>query len=59
MKNFRNVDFFSLIMMNVNWLSKNAELFKTEWIELNAVDIILKTAKEHDDCKLAAYMAFF
>ena len=56
--NFQNEEIFSKIVTNINLLSKNADLYKYEWNELNAVETILKVSKIYSPFKLIAYLTF-
>jgi hypothetical protein len=55
---FNKTDCYVTIIMNINWLSKNAEMYKTEWNELHAAETLLKAAKTYANGKINAYMAF-
>jgi hypothetical protein len=55
---FQNEDTFTRVGANINWLSKNADLYKSEWNELNAVDTLLKVSRNYRMSKLVAYMTF-
>jgi hypothetical protein len=56
-QSFHQESFFNTLIMNVNWLSKDADQFKNEWLEMDAVNILLQTTN-YPICKLPGYMAF-
>jgi hypothetical protein len=56
-ESFHHQGSFDTIIMNINWLSKDADQFKNEWLELNAVDILLPISRDYPICKLPGYMA--
>jgi hypothetical protein len=55
---FNKMDCYVTIIMNINWLSKNAEMYKQEWNELHAAETLLRVAKTYSNGKINAYMAF-
>ena len=57
-KNFQNSEIYSRIVANINWLSKNADLYKSEWNELNASEVLLKVSRNVPSAKAIAYMTF-
>ena len=55
---FKYDEFYDRIVANINWLSQNADLYKSEWNELNAAEVLLKISRNIPTCKCVAYMTF-
>jgi hypothetical protein len=55
MQTFYGRRYIEFILMNINQLSKDADLYRSEWIELQAVDIFLKVAENNPYCKIHCY----
>lgn len=51
-ESFHHQTSFDVLIMNINWLSKDADQFKNEWLELNAANVILPIARNYPICKL-------
>ena len=56
--NFQNNEVYGRIVANLNWLSKNADLYKSEWNDLNSAGVLLKVSRNIPSSKAIAYMAF-
>ena len=46
-----------MFVFNLNWLSKIAEAYKSLWHDLDAIRVLLKTAKSYPNLNLYLYMA--
>ena len=57
MKTFHAERFVEFITMNINQLSKDSDLYKSQWLKLNAVHILLKISDEYDKFKIHCYSA--
>jgi hypothetical protein len=57
-KNFQIEETYSRIVANLNWLSKNADLYKSEWKELNSASVLLKVCRNVPSTRAVAFMTF-